>query len=243
MGKVLYHLEVITKAYQLGRVLVWALRGVSLEIAAGEFIAVIGPSGSGKSTLLQLMGGLDRPTQGRIVLDGRNLLTISDDELARIRNREIGFVFQQFYLLPRADALRNVELPLLYAGLSRRQRHQQAREALERVGLGDRVHHRPDQLSGGECQRVAIARALVNNPRVILADEPTGNLDTKTGEEILQILQQLNREGCTVVLVTHERYLAESACRIVQLKDGLIIGDQNSFIFNQGKKQAQGGAR
>lgn len=222
----LYRLEGVTKVYRLGQVEIPALRGVSLAIEEGEFVAIMGPSGSGKSTLMHLLGGLDRPSQGRIFFDGRDLRKASDGELACLRNREIGFVFQQFYLLPRADALRNVELPLLYAGVRRRERRKRAQKALERVGLGDRLHHKPEQLSGGERQRVAIARALVSHPKVLLADEPTGNLDMQTGAEILQLLWELHREGRTIVVVTHEPYVAEMARRIVRLKDGRILNSE-----------------
>lgn len=225
MTSIRYRLENVKKIYRLGVVEVSALQGISLEIAAEEFIAIMGPSGSGKSTLLHLFGGLDRPTAGTVEFGSRNLLAMSDSELARLRNREIGFVFQQFYLLPRADALRNVELPLLYAGVKRKERRQRTQQALERVGLGDRLYHRPDQLSGGERQRVAIARALVSEPSVILADEPTGNLDTQTGQEILALFRQLHGEGRTVIIVTHERYVAEQTRRIVHLRDGLIVQD------------------
>ncbi|MEM2002072.1 MAG: ABC transporter ATP-binding protein [Candidatus Methanomethylicaceae archaeon] len=224
----LYHLEGVEKVYRLGSVAVPALRGISLEISAGEFVAIMGPSGSGKSTLLHILGGLDRPTAGVLKFEGQDLLTMSDNKLAQLRNREIGFVFQQFYLLPRADALRNVALPLLYTGISRRERQRRAQVALERVGLGNRVHHRPDQLSGGERQRVAIARALVNDPAVILADEPTGNLDTQTGQEILALFRHLHEEGRTIIIVTHEPYVAEQAQRVVHLRDGLIVQDKVS---------------
>lgn len=224
----LYHLEGVEKVYRLGSVAVPALRGISLEISAGEFVAIMGPSGSGKSTLLHILGGLDRPTAGVLKFEGQDLLTMSDNKLAQLRNREIGFVFQQFYLLPRADALRNVALPLLYTGISRRERQRRTQVALERVGLGNRVHHRPDQLSGGERQRVAIARALVNDPAVILADEPTGNLDTQTGQEILALFRHLHEEGRTIIIVTHEPYVAEQAQRVVHLRDGLIVQDKVS---------------
>lgn len=224
----LYHLEGVEKVYRLGSVAVPALRGISLEISAGEFVAIMGPSGSGKSTLLHILGGLDRPTAGVLKFEGQDLLTMSDNRLAQLRNREIGFVFQQFYLLPRADALRNVALPLLYTGISRRERQRRAQVALERVGLGNRVHHCPDQLSGGERQRVAIARALVNDPAVILADEPTGNLDTQTGQEILALFRHLHEDGRTIIIVTHEPYVAEQAQRVVHLRDGLIVQDKVS---------------
>jgi len=227
MGESLFTLEDVTKVYTMGEVAVRALDGVSFTIHRGEFVAIMGPSGSGKSTVMHLLGCLDRPTSGRMVLDGLDLLKASDNHLAEIRNAKIGFVFQQFNLLPRESALRNVETPAIYAKIPRRVRLQRARELLERVGLGDRLSHVPAQLSGGERQRVAIARALMNDPAILLADEPTGNLDTKTGEEILSLFKTLHREGRTIVLVTHDRRVAECASRILHMQDGRILKEEH----------------
>ncbi len=223
---VLIRLDNVHKVYHLGEVQVHALRGVSLEIKRNEFVAVMGASGSGKSTLMNIVGCLDRPTRGSYFLDNTDVSTLSKIELARIRNQRIGFIFQQFNLLPRTSALENVELPTIYAGLTPEERHSRALEALERVGLADRAHHYPSQLSGGQQQRVAIARALVNRPSILLADEPTGNLDSRTSVEIMDILQHLNeREGLTVVIVTHEHDIAQYAKRVLEFRDGKIRRD------------------
>ena len=216
----------LTREYDMGSELVRALRGVSVQIRKNEYVAVMGPSGSGKSTLMNLVGCLDTPTSGEYWLNGQKVSDLEDDELARIRNKEIGFVFQTFNLLPRADALHNVELPLIYAGLSARHRRAQAKHALERVGLADRMDHKPNELSGGQRQRVAIARALVNEPSILLADEPTGNLDSTTSMEIMGVFAELHRQGQTVVMVTHEQDIAAHAARIITLRDGLVATDQ-----------------
>jgi len=217
-------LENITKIYRMGKVEVPALRGITLNIQQGEMVAIIGASGSGKSTLMNIIGFLDKPTLGRYIFDGADVSRFSDNRLAEMRNKKLGFVFQEYNLLSRASALANVELPLIYSG--GRQKHKQAMGALERVGLGARAKHKPTELSGGEQQRVAIARALVNNPDVILADEPTGNLDSVTTEQIISVFRNLNQEGITVVLVTHEMDIAKQTRRIIRLYDGKIISDE-----------------
>jgi putative ABC transport system ATP-binding protein len=216
----------LTREYDMGSELVRALRGVSVQIQTNEYVAVMGPSGSGKSTLMNLIGCLDTPTSGEYWLNGQKVSDLADDELARIRNKEIGFVFQTFNLLPRADALHNVELPLIYAGLSARTRRERAAQALQRVGLGDRMDHKPNELSGGQRQRVAIARALVNEPSILLADEPTGNLDSATSTEIMEVFAELHRQGQTVVMVTHEHDIAAHAERVITLRDGVVATDQ-----------------
>ena len=217
--------EGLAKDYVLGPHVVHALRGVTVDIEPGEFVAVMGPSGSGKSTFMNLLGCLDTPTNGSYHLNGVAVEELDDTELAGIRNKEIGFVFQSFHLLPRTSALQNVELPLIYAGVSRHDRRDRARRALERVGLGDRMSHQPNELSGGQRQRVAIARALVNEPSILLADEPTGNLDSGTSEEIMQLFDELHQGGNTVILVTHEADIAKHAWRQVQLRDGSVLSD------------------
>jgi len=218
-------LEGVCKTYRMGKVSVPVLRNIDLEVEKGEYVSIMGPSGSGKSTLMNLIGALDRPTEGRVYLDERDISRLSDDELALIRQRMVGFVFQQFNLIPRLTALENVELPMWFAGVSKPRRVRRARELLERLGLGDRLSHKPAELSGGQMQKVAIARALANQPEIILADEPTGNLDSKSGAEIARIFSELNSEGKTIILVTHERKLAEEAERIVMLRDGEIVDD------------------
>lgn len=219
-------IEHIAKIYQVGTEEVHALADVSLKINQNEYVAIMGPSGSGKSTLMNILGCLDTPTKGIYDFNGVNVSEMNDNELAKIRNKEIGFVFQTFNLLPRSDALHNVELPLIYAGVHSSERKDRAREALIHVGLEDRIHHRPNELSGGQRQRVAIARALVTNPSIILADEPTGNLDTKTGEDIMALFCEIQEKGNTIILVTHEEYIAEHAARILRIRDGLIERDE-----------------
>jgi putative ABC transport system ATP-binding protein len=225
VGPLVIAIENVTKLYQMGEETIHALRGVSLSIHRNEYLAIMGPSGSGKSTLMNMLGCLDTPTSGRYEFNGQNVATMVDDELAEIRNREIGFVFQTFNLLARSDALKNVELPLIYAGVPPNERHRRARETLESVGLGERIHHKPNELSGGQRQRVAIARALVNRPSIILADEPTGNLDSKTGVEIMGLFEDLYERGNTLIVVTHEESIARHARRIIRLHDGLIESD------------------
>lgn len=219
-------IEHIAKIYQVGFEEVHALRDVSLTIDKNEYVAIMGPSGSGKSTLMNILGCLDTPTKGLYTFTGSNVSEMDDNDLAAIRNREIGFVFQTFNLLPRSNALHNVELPLIYAGISKDERRERAREALHKVGLEDRMDHKPNELSGGQRQRVAVARALVTNPSIILADEPTGNLDTKTGEDIMALFENLYNQGNTIILVTHEEYIAEHANRIIRLRDGLVEKDE-----------------
>ena len=224
-GRSLISIDNVTKVYHMGTIDVHALRGVSLEVQAGEMLAIMGPSGSGKSTLMNILGALDVPSEGTYILDGQNVSRMRQDALSEVRNRKIGFVFQSFNLLPRTSALANVELPLIYAGITSSRKRCIA--ALEMVGLGDRVNHHPNELSGGEQQRVAIARALVNEPSLILADEPTGNLDSVAGEEVMRIFQELNEQrGITIMLVTHEEDIGEHTRRIVRLQDGLVVSDE-----------------
>ena len=226
MSTPIIHLEEIRKSYLMGKQALPVLKGVSLDISKNEYVALMGPSGSGKSTLMNILGCLDSPTAGAYVLNGQDVSKMPDDDLADVRNIEIGFVFQQFNLLPRLSALENVALPLVYAGISRRVRLERAMAVLEKVGLTDRSHHKPNELSGCQCQRVAIARALINNPSLILADEPTGNLDSKTSVEIMEIFTGIQSAGNTVVLVTHEEDIARYAHRIVRLRDGVIESDR-----------------
>jgi putative ABC transport system ATP-binding protein len=216
----------ITKVYKMGEVLVNALRGVSFHIDKGQFVAIMGPSGSGKSTLMHIIGCLDHPSEGSFIMDGEDISKVNDNKLAEIRNKKIGFVFQQFNLLARTTILHNVEVPLIYAGVNSKKRKKLAEQALENVGLGNRLKHRPNEISGGEVQRAAVARALVNNPLIILADEPTGNLDSKNGEEIMKIFHKLHQEGHTIIVVTHELEVAKYAQRIIHLRDGVIENDE-----------------
>ena len=226
MKNMLIDIKDLFKVYDLGEVQVAALNGVDVTIEKNEYVAIMGPSGSGKSTLMNIIGCLDVPSDGEYILNNKRVSEMVDDELAEIRNKEIGFVFQTFNLLPRANALHNVELPLIYNGTPRTQRKEIARDTLEKVGLGNRMHHKPNELSGGQRQRVAVARALVNNPSIILADEPTGNLDSKTGEEIMQLFEDLHKAGNTIILVTHEEYIAQHSKRIIRLLDGKIVSDE-----------------
>jgi len=219
-------LEDIRKSYFMGKQELQVLKGVTLDILRNEYVALMGPSGSGKSTLMNILGCLDSPSDGKYILNGHDVSTMLDNELAEIRNKEIGFVFQQFNLLPRLSALENVALPLVYAGIPKKIRNEMAEEVLRKVDLSDRSHHKPNELSGGQCQRVAIARALVNNPSIILADEPTGNLDTKTSNEIMNIFSKIHEDGNTVVLVTHEEDISNYAKRVIRLRDGLIESDK-----------------
>ncbi|MEY3432269.1 MAG: hypothetical protein RL131_205 [Bacteroidota bacterium] len=226
MTESVIHLEDLKKSYFMGKQEIPVLKGISLDINKNEYVALMGPSGSGKSTLMNILGCLDSPTAGTYILNGHDVSTMPDNDLAEIRNKEIGFVFQQFNLLPRLSALENVALPLVYAGIPKKLRTEMAQEVLRKVDLMDRSHHRPNELSGGQCQRVAIARALVNNPSIILADEPTGNLDTKTSYEIMNIFGKIHSEGNTVVLVTHEEDISNYAKRVIRLRDGLLESDK-----------------
>ena len=222
------HLETIKKSYYLGKNELQVLKGISLDINKSEYVALMGPSGSGKSTLMNILGCLDSPTSGKYILNNQDVSTMEDNALATVRNKEIGFVFQQFNLLPRLTALENVALPLVYAGMGKQKRTQKAMDALEKVSVTDRHHHKPNELSGGQCQRVAIARALVNEPSIILADEPTGNLDTKTSYEIMDIFKEIHSAGNTIIIVTHEEDIAQHARRIVRLRDGIIESDRKN---------------
>jgi putative ABC transport system ATP-binding protein len=234
--KSIIHLENICKSYFMGKMELQVLKGINLEIIKNEYVALMGPSGSGKSTLMNIIGCLDTPTTGMYILNGSDISQTEDNKLAEVRNKEIGFVFQQFNLLPRLTALENVALPLVYAGMGKKIRLERAKHVMELVNLSDRSHHKPNELSGGQCQRVAIARALVNNPSLILADEPTGNLDTKTSYEIMEIFDKIHSAGNTIVLVTHETDIANHAHRIVRLRDGVIESDvlnEKATVYNQ----------
>jgi putative ABC transport system ATP-binding protein len=234
--KSIIHLENICKSYFMGKMELQVLKGINLEIIKNEYVALMGPSGSGKSTLMNIIGCLDTPTTGTYILNGNDISQTEDNKLAEVRNKEIGFVFQQFNLLPRLTALENVALPLVYAGMGKKIRLERAKHVMELVNLSDRSHHKPNELSGGQCQRVAIARALVNNPSLILADEPTGNLDTKTSYEIMEIFDKIHSAGNTIVLVTHETDIANHAHRIVRLRDGVIESDvlnEKATVYNQ----------
>jgi len=226
MSTSILHLEQIRKSYYLGKQELPVLKGISLDINKNEYVALMGPSGSGKSTLMNILGCLDSPTGGRYILNGKDVSRMVDDELAAVRNKDIGFVFQQFNLLPRLTAAENVALPLIYSGINKKERAERAAAVLEKVKLTDRMHHKPNELSGGQCQRVAIARALINNPAIILADEPTGNLDSKTSHEIMDILGKIHADGNTIVLVTHEEDISLFAHRVVRLRDGLVESDK-----------------
>ncbi|HRD57257.1 MAG TPA: ABC transporter ATP-binding protein [Ferruginibacter sp.] len=233
MAQSILQLRSIHKSYYLGRQELPVLKGIDLDIFKNEYVSLMGPSGSGKSTLMNILGCLDSPTKGSYILNGKDVSRMPDDELATVRNVEIGFVFQQFNLLPRLTAAENVALPLIYSGVTKKERIERAEEVLERVKLEDRMHHKPNELSGGQCQRVAIARALINNPSIILADEPTGNLDSKTSYEIMDILTKIHDEGNTIVLVTHEEDISQYSHRVVRLKDGIIESDN---LTEKGKK-------
>jgi putative ABC transport system ATP-binding protein len=242
-GNSVIRIEKLHKQYYLGKQVIPVLRGVDLTINRNEYVALMGPSGSGKSTLMNILGCLDTPTAGRYTLNGTEVSTLRDAELADIRNKEIGFVFQQFNLLPRLTALDNVALPLVYAGMGKKEREARAKEVLSQVNLADRWHHKPNELSGGQCQRVAIARALVNRPAIILADEPTGNLDTKTSVEIMDIFNQIHADGNTVILVTHEEDIARFAHRVIRLRDGLVENQQETFVPNEVVNEASNKAK